>query len=29
MEEDGGEATSFGRVKGKFVVVPAWGAMLG
>jgi DNA-directed RNA polymerase III subunit RPC4 len=29
VEEDGGEATSFGRVKGKFVVVPAWGAMLG
>lgn len=29
VPEDGGEATSFGRVKGKFVVVPDWGQMLG
>lgn len=29
MEEDGGEAISYGRVKGKFVVVPAWEQMLG
>ncbi|KAF2705832.1 hypothetical protein K504DRAFT_413746 [Pleomassaria siparia CBS 279.74] len=28
-EEDGGDATSYGRVKGKFVVVPAWEKMLG
>lgn len=27
--EDAGEATSFGRVKGKFVVVPDWNQMLG
>ncbi|KAI4617591.1 uncharacterized protein J4E87_008227 [Alternaria ethzedia] len=27
--EDGGDATSLGRVKGKFVVVPNWGEMLG
>jgi DNA-directed RNA polymerase III subunit RPC4 len=27
--EDAGEATSFGRVKGKFVVVPDWSLMLG
>jgi DNA-directed RNA polymerase III subunit RPC4 len=29
VPEDAGEATSFGRVKGKFVVVPDWGEMLG
>ena len=29
VEEDGGEATSYGRVKGKFVVVPAWDRLLG
>jgi DNA-directed RNA polymerase III subunit RPC4 len=29
MPEDAGEATSFGRVKGKFVVVPDWSLMLG
>ena len=29
VEEDAGEAVSFGRVKGKFVVVPDWGDMLG
>lgn len=27
--EDAGEAISLGRVKGKFVVVPNWGEMLG
>lgn len=29
VQEDGGEAVSLGRVKGKFVVVPDWGGMLG
>ncbi|CAO2655193.1 Nn.00g102570.m01.CDS01 [Neocucurbitaria sp. VM-36] len=29
VPEDAGEAVSFGRVKGKFVVVPDWGSMLG
>ncbi|KAL5115551.1 hypothetical protein ACEQ8H_006527 [Pleosporales sp. CAS-2024a] len=29
VPEDAGEAVSFGRVKGKFVVVPDWGQMLG
>jgi DNA-directed RNA polymerase III subunit RPC4 len=29
VPEDAGEAVSFGRVKGKFVVVPDWGEMLG
>lgn len=29
VEEDAGEAVSFGRVKGKFVVVPDWSQMLG
>lgn len=29
VPEDAGEAISMGRVKGKFVVVPDWGAMLG
>lgn len=29
VPEDAGEAISFGRVKGKFVVVPDWGEMLG
>jgi DNA-directed RNA polymerase III subunit RPC4 len=29
VPEAGGDAVSFGRVKGKFVVVPNWGEMLG
>lgn len=29
VPEDAGEAVSFGRVKGKFVVTPDWGEMLG
>lgn len=29
VPEDAGEAVSLGRVKGKFVVVPDWGSMLG
>ncbi|KAF1846966.1 uncharacterized protein K460DRAFT_392427 [Cucurbitaria berberidis CBS 394.84] len=29
VPEDAGEAVSFGRVKGKFVVVPDWESMLG
>jgi DNA-directed RNA polymerase III subunit RPC4 len=29
VPEDAGEAVSFGRVKGKFVVVPDWNHMLG
>ncbi len=29
VPEEAGEATSLGRVKGKFVVVPNWGEMLG
>ncbi|KAF2825870.1 hypothetical protein CC86DRAFT_351935 [Ophiobolus disseminans] len=29
VPEDAGDATSFGRVKGKFVVVPDWNEMLG
>jgi DNA-directed RNA polymerase III subunit RPC4 len=29
VPEDAGEAISFGRVKGKFVVIPDWGQMLG
>ncbi|KAH7384334.1 RNA polymerase III RPC4-domain-containing protein [Phaeosphaeria sp. MPI-PUGE-AT-0046c] len=29
VPEDAGDAISFGRVKGKFVVIPDWGQMLG
>jgi DNA-directed RNA polymerase III subunit RPC4 len=29
VPEDAGEAVSFGRVKGKFVVTPDWSEMLG
>ena len=29
VPEDAGNATSFGRVKGKFVVTPDWDVMLG
>ena len=29
VRTEAGDATAFGRVKGKFVVVPSWGKMLG